>query len=102
MPQNNSNSLSEFVKDLIRSRGLDNLDYEIVVQLKADLRDRAESRVNAAILANLPPEKVEYFEKLLDQSSPDEVQSFCQRNIYGLDEIIANELAKFRTTYLNV
>ena len=102
MPQNNSNSLNEFVKDLIRSRGLDNLDYEIVVQLKADLRDRVESRVNAAILANLPPEKVEYFEKLLDQSSTEEVQSFCRRNIYGLDEIIANELAKFRATYLSV
>lgn len=100
MPQNNPNSINDFVKDLIASRGLENLDYEVAVQLKADLRERVESRINAAILANLPPEKVEYFEKLLDRSTPEEAQSFCRRNIYDLEQIIANELAEFRTTYL--
>jgi hypothetical protein len=102
MPQNNSNPLNEFVGDLIKNRGLDKLDYEIAVQLRADLRDRVENRINAVVLANMPPEKLEYFEKLLDQSTPEEAQSFCRRHIYDLDKIIANELAKFRTTYLNV
>jgi len=102
MSQNNSNSINDFVRDLIKSRGLDQLDYEVVVQLKADLLDRVENRINAAILVNMPPEKIEYFEKLLDQSSPEEAQSFCRRNIYDLERIIAIELAKFRSAYLNV
>ena len=102
MTQNNSNAINEFVTELIRSRGLDKLDYEVAVQLKADLKSRIENRVNAAILANIPQEKLNYFEKLLDQSNTAEIQSFCRRNIYNLEQIIANELARFRATYLSV
>lgn len=101
MSQNNSNSLTEFVDGLIKSRGLDDLDAEVVVQLKSDLLGRVESRINAAVLANIPPEKLEHFEKLLNQSSPEEIQSFCRRNVYDLPEIIAKELADFRETYLS-
>lgn len=101
MLQNNSDSINAFVDDLVKSRNLDSLDPEVAAQLKTDLLDRVEDRINAVILANIPPEKLEHFEKLLDQSSSEEVQSFCRRNIYGLPEIIAKELAEFRETYLS-
>jgi hypothetical protein len=101
MFQNNSNALNEFVSELIEKQNLTGLDQEVVAQIKADLLDRVEDRINAAVLANVPTSKLEYFEKLLDQSSPEEIQDFCRRNIYDLDQIIAQELINFRETYLS-
>lgn len=101
MTQYNSNSLNGFVDDLIKNKNLGALDFEVVQQIKADLLDRIEDRINATILANMPPEKLEYFEKLLDQSTAEEIQAFCQRNIVDLDQILAKELVAFRETYLN-
>ena len=100
MYKDNSNTLEGFVADLIKKRGLENLDLAVVDQLKADLFDRAENRINAAILANIPKGKLEYFEKILDRSDTEEIRSFCERNIYDLDKVIAKELAEFRESYL--
>ena len=101
MSKSNSKQLEIFVDKLMEEKDFGGLDPEVVAQIKSDLLDRVEDRVNAAILANLSPEKLEYFEKLLEQSEAEEIQAFCRRNIYDLDQIIANELADFRGTYLS-
>jgi len=94
------NELDEFVNKLIEEKGLDNLDVETLKQIKSDLMSRLEDRINAAILAALPPEKLENFEKILDQGGTEEIQSFCSKNILNLDQLIASELMSFRQTYL--
>ncbi len=94
------NGLSDFATKLIEEKGLDNLDDEVREQIKSDLISRLEDRVNAAILAALPPEKLGDFEKILEQGNTDEIQSFCSKNVLDLDQLVASELMSFRQTYL--
>jgi len=92
--------LDDFVERLIEEKGLNSLDDEVLKQLKNDLSSRLEDRINAAILSALPPRKIEDFEKILEQGSADEIQSFCSKNILDLDQLVASELMNFRQTYL--
>jgi len=101
--KNNPNlNLETFVSLLIEEKGFENVDPEIEEQLKADLLKRVEDRINVAIINNLPKEKMEEFNNLLDDAKQDEIQDYCNKNISGLDEIIAKELMSFRSTYLNL
>ena len=71
--------------------------------MKADLSDRLEDRVNAAILEKMPAAKLAEFEKLLDDDvSDEETQKFCREQIPNLDEVIAAALVEFQRTYLHV
>ena len=100
--ENKKDELDIFAEKLLKEKGLENLEEEIFIQMRKDLRDRIEDRINVAIAGNVPPEKLEYFEKLLDQSDEKEIQLFCQRNIPNLTEITAGELTSFRKEYLNL
>lgn len=100
--QKNGDPLEHFVSQLVEEKGMTNIEGEYLDQIKADLLDRVETRVNMVILEHMPPEKLEYFENLLDRSDSAEIQAFCQRNIYGLDELISKELLEFRKTYLDL
>ncbi|MFZ2975108.1 MAG: DUF5663 domain-containing protein [Candidatus Moraniibacteriota bacterium] len=101
--KNNPNlNLETFVSLLIEEKGFENVDPEIEEQLKADLLKRVEDRINVAIINNLPKEKMTEFNELLDNANQDEIQDYCNKNISGLDEIIAQELMSFRATYLNL
>jgi hypothetical protein len=93
--------LNEFVEMLIEEKGLNDLESGVIDQLKQDLLDRVEDRINAVILSHIPPQKLEYFEKMLDSADEDEIQSFCRRNILDLDQYIAKELVDFKAAYLS-
>ncbi len=98
----NSPSIESFVNQLVVDKGLDYLEPEVLKQIKTDLAQRVEDRINMAIVAKMPPEKLEFFEKMLDKSSQEEIWSFCQRNISNLQELVATELLEFRKVYLNL
>jgi len=102
MKKDNANSSNEFVEKLIEEKGIKNQNKEVLAQIKTDLLDRVENRINAAVLANLPAEKLEELEKMINQSGTDEIQAFCRENIVDIDQIIATELADFRRVYLNI
>lgn len=96
-------SLKLFIERLIDEKGLSALEPEVLKQIKADLSDRLEDRVNAVILEHLPPDNLSAFEKLLDTKASDEVvQKFCHEQIPNLDEAIAGALIEFQQTYLRV
>ena len=92
--------LEDFVGKLVEEKGLGHLDPEVLTQLKKDLLGRLEDRVNAIVLAKMPPEKLEEFEKLVDAGNEEKIQVFCSENIPNLDQSIAAELLAFRQTYL--
>lgn len=96
-----SEALNLFVSRLIEEKKFDNLDPEIVEQIKNDLLERVEDRINASILGHMPAEKLEEFNGLLDKGSAEKIQSFCKENIHDLDDVIAKELMNFRSIYLN-
>lgn len=96
-------NLNTFVSKLVDEKGLSYLDAETLAQVRQDLLGRLESRINAAILANMPAEKLEDFEKKLDEKLSDEdIQKYCAESIPDLTELIAAEMMAFRKTYLNV
>lgn len=95
-----SEALNLFVSRLIEEKKFDNLDPEIVEQIKNDLLERVEDRINASILGRMPAEKLEDFNELLDKGNTEKIQLFCRENIQDLDDIIAKELMNFRSIYL--
>ena len=98
---NNYDPLEVFLDRLIEEKGFAGVEPEVLIEVKNDLRVRAEDRINASILASLPPDKLEEFERLLDGATDEEIQQFCQSNIADYDQVVAAALVGFRDTYLN-
>ena len=94
-------NLEKFVGELVAQKGFSEKDPEILEQIKLDLLDRVEDSINAMIMSNLPPEKLDEFEKKLDTGSDEEIQSFVQKQIPDLKDRVAFELVSFKTMYLS-
>lgn len=97
-----SESLEIYVSKLLEEKNFKDLDEEVIEQLKDDLMERVEDRINAVIISNLPEEKLDEFENMLDAESAETIRAYCEGLIPGLAELIAEELVKFRKTYLNI
>lgn len=91
-----------FVSRLVEEKNITGVDSEVLEQLKADLADRVEDRLNLAILNALPEEALLPFEKLLEEGNDEETQNFCKQHIPNIQEIISGELLAFRKTYLDL
>ncbi|MDD5627031.1 MAG: DUF5663 domain-containing protein [Patescibacteria group bacterium] len=98
--KDSSNSLEDFIINLLKDKGLAGEDKMVFEQLKSDLMGDLEERINAAILAAMPEERLASFEKILDTGSAAEIQKFCMENVPNLSEITALEMLNFRKTYL--
>lgn len=94
--------LQTFAGKLLEEKQLQDVDPEVVDQLKADLVNRLEDRLNMVILKNMPEEKISEFEVLLNNGSEVALQEFCQTNIPDLQNVLATELMAFRKTYLGL
>ncbi len=80
----------------------EDLEKEVVDQIKSDLLSRVEDRINAVIISNLSEDKLEEFNKILESDITDEeMQKFCGDNIPNLQQLIAAELIVFKQTYLS-
>lgn len=99
--KNKSEEISRFADKLIEDKNFGNLNPEIREQIKDDLTERIEDKINLAILDNMSPEKLEEFNLLLDQGDMLEVQEFCRVNVPDMENVIARELVRFREVYLN-
>ncbi|HNW20032.1 MAG TPA: DUF5663 domain-containing protein [bacterium] len=96
-----SPSLDKFVDELLVAQGIDQLEPEIRDQLVQDLTDRLNDRLEAAIVAELPEEKLPELEVIIDKKAGnEELQKFFAQNIPDLPAILARELAAFRQSYL--
>lgn len=93
--------LASFVDRLIAEKGLEGLDADVLAEVRADLQSRVEDRINAAILAHLPPEKTPEFEKVLDAGDEKHIQEFISTSVPNANEVVAEALMAFRQTYLN-
>jgi len=100
---NDNVNLEMFVNRLLEEKKLpENLEKEVINQIKVDLLSRVEDRVNAVIINNLSGDKLEEFNKILDENISDkEMQNFLSTTIPNLDELIATELVVFKQTYLS-
>ena len=94
-------TLDAFAARLLSEKGLEGLDPDVKEQVTKDLANRLADRVNAAILENLPREKMSEFNALLDEDDEAKLQSFISTSIPHGSEVIAQALMSFRETYLN-
>jgi len=94
--------LEEFVDRLVVERNFGELDSAVLAQIKADLVDRLEDRINARILERMPADQLGEFEQMLDHADGPALQQFVASHIPDLQDLVATELLGFRTTYLNV
>jgi broad-specificity NMP kinase len=100
---NKNLDLELFVDRLLQEKKFpENLEKEVMAQIKADLLDQVENRINAVIISNLTEDKLEEFNKKIDQNlSDEEMQKFFGDNIPDLTQLIASELISFRQSYLS-
>ncbi len=97
----NQHDLETFVEKLISEKAeFKDLEPEILEQVKADLLGRIEDRIKAAIVSNIPEDLLPEFEKIAESGTDEEVQSFCEKTIPNLPQIIASELVVFKQSYL--
>lgn len=101
--ENESLDLASYVDRLIEEKKYPaELGEEVIGEIKKDLLSKVEDRVNAVIIANLTPEKLEEFNSLLDSNiSDEEMQKFCGDNIPNLAQLIATELIVFKQSYFS-
>lgn len=97
-----SMSLEAFAEQLMKEKGLTamSLEPDVLQQVKIDILERMERRINATIIANLPEAKLAEFERHLDEESAEATQRFLDVAIPNLDLHIAVALREFRDTYL--
>ncbi|EKE15769.1 MAG: hypothetical protein ACD_11C00106G0009 [uncultured bacterium] len=94
-------TINAFVEKLVEEKKFENVDADVLNQIKMDLTERVEDRINATILENMPKDKLEEFSALLDGANSEQIDIFCRQNIFNLDEVLAGALVEFRDTYLN-
>ena len=94
--------LSLFIEQMFRDNQMetDKIPPEVAEQMKSDMRERLDDRINLAILDAMPPEKVEEFDRLMASASDQELQTFCQKNIPQYEAVLANAMVNFRQIYL--
>lgn len=92
--------IAAFIDRLIEESSLKDLQDEALEEAKKGLRERVEDHINAALLAAMPPEKLEEFDQVLARGNAEEAQNFCSANIDNIGEVTAAALAGFRASYL--
>ena len=94
-------NLDTFVDSLIKEKGLGDLDSLILAEMKNDLLNRIEDRLNAIIVKNMPGVNIPEFEKMMDEGKSDEeLQKFVEEKIPDITALAAVDLAHFREVYL--
>lgn len=93
-------NLEEFIDRIIEEKGLDKEAPEVVAQIRQDLSESLERRINAMIVSKLDPAILSDFDALLDGGDMQKVQSFVKTHIPDIEERVAAELLEFKTLYL--
>ncbi|MBP6879518.1 MAG: hypothetical protein KBF62_00330 [Candidatus Pacebacteria bacterium] len=94
--------IKDFINKILEEKGVLSMDKEVVDQMRSDLTDRLETRINASVLENIPKDKLEEFEALLDKDDDSEIQNFISKNVPDLDALIASTMISFRNIYFGV
>jgi ATP phosphoribosyltransferase len=93
-------NFDEFIDQIIKDKGLDSEEPEVVAQIHADLSDSLENRINAMIITNIPEDKMDDFNKILDSKDDKKIQDYIGKVVPNIQEKVAMEMAEFRAYYL--
>ena len=97
----NSPSLTDYINKLIEEKGFpEGIEADVMEEIRTDLFERVQNTVNLTMIKNLPPEKLEEANNLIDTADDTVVQEFFAQHIPNLDQVLAGALLTFRDTYL--
>jgi flagellar motor switch protein FliG len=81
-------------------KGFDEKDPEVLAEIKKDLENRLEIRINSVIAEALPQDKLEEFGTVIDKNNEEEMVAYVKKYVPDIDEKVASELLSFRSAYL--
>lgn len=96
----NSPAAVQFIDKLLEQKGIEGVEEEVRLQLRSDLLQRLEDKVNRAIVESLSPEQLVKFEHLIDTNKIDDIQPFLYNSGVNVHGIIARCMAEFQASYL--
>ena len=97
---NFSPSLTDYVKKLLQERGFEAVDPQVLDEMRLDLMERVQKAVNLGLVKNLPMEKLEEANTVMDSDDDAKIQAFFAQHIPNIEEVVAAELIAFRERYL--
>ena len=94
--------IKTFIDEIIEEKGFDTSNSGYINKVRQNIENTVADTIDAAILTNLPKDKLSDFENLLDKEATDEeIKSFINTNIPNIDFVIGQALAEFKDIYLN-
>lgn len=96
------NDVALFVDRLIEEKELSALEPDILSDIKKELRERVQDKVNMTIVTNLPEGRLAEFNALAKKNDLPALQLFCQEAVPDLTGVVATALLEFRSTYLGL
>ncbi len=73
---------------------------DVKTELQAQLAERIENLINAALLAEMPAAEVERFDRILSHGTSQDIQNYVQQAVPNSEEVVARVLLQFRNEYL--
>ncbi len=94
-------NIEDFIELIIKEKGYENKDPEVLAQIKSDLSDRFETRINAMIVSHLSEDQLPSFDKILDTDNEEEINKFLMAHIPNVEELMLREMQEFKSLYFN-
>lgn len=94
--------LDEFIEDLLKKKGLSDVDEEIKKDLKADMENQLNRQLNRAAIQALPEEKAAELAKLVEKPDfgTEKMTEFVQKSGVDFNKIALETLQQFKKLYL--
>jgi hypothetical protein len=98
MDQNNTNELNvlgSFLDSFISQPKFSGMTEEEKVAFKQTLAQNFNDRVSSVVILNMPQDKSEEFNQVLERNNPEETDAFILKYIPNIDQLIQNETSAF-------
>lgn len=93
--------LPGFVKWVIEQKPeLRDAPADVRVEIAQQLEQDLERLINTALIANMPPAELPYFEQLMGSGSQAQIQKFIEQKVPNMHEVIAKVMVDFREQYV--
>lgn len=95
--------LDIFIDDILTAKNLSGVTDEVRKDLVADMKSRLLDQVNKGLIAALPEDKFDEFDRLLDDENvnEDQIQQFIVDSGVDVQKVTVNIMLRFRDLYLN-
>ncbi|MBD3300794.1 MAG: hypothetical protein GF347_05590 [Candidatus Moranbacteria bacterium] len=100
--QESPQSVEDFVDHLMELKGLTKLEPEIREQVKREIFARVKEFIYARMLEEMPKDKLDEFERLLEEGDQEKMIAFNEKHLPNLQDLITQSLIEFEKQYLDL